>query len=204
MPMDLIMIRHTSVGVPRGTCYGWTDVSVADTFEQEAAETLCNLQPLMPFDRVFSSPLTRARMLAEYCMRREGGKEKNSDPLSISQEQLSIVNYQLSITFDPRLKEMNMGDWEMQQFDSISDPKLQEWYDDFMHKPTTNGESFPQFYSRVASFLDELRQQPFRRVAIFAHGGVLIAAAIYAGLFPADEHAFSHLVPYGGIQQLSI
>ena len=91
--MDLIMIRHTSVGVPRGTCYGWTDVPVADTFEQEAAETLRDLQPLMPFDRVYSSPLTRARMLAEYYMRREGGKEKNSDPLSISQEQLSIVNY---------------------------------------------------------------------------------------------------------------
>lgn len=189
MPMDLIMIRHTSVGVPRGTCYGWTDVPVADTFEQEAAETLRHLRPLMPFDRVYTSPLTRARMLAEYCM---------------SREELSIINHQLSITPDPRLKEMNMGDWEMQQFESISDPKLKEWYDDFMHKPTTNGESFPQFYRRVASFLDELRQQPYQRVAIFAHGGVLIAAAIYAGLFPADEHAFSHLVPYGGIQQLAI
>ena len=189
--MDLIMIRHTSVGVPRGTCYGWTDVPVADTFLQEAAETLRNLHPLMPFDRVYSSPLTRARMLAEYCM-----------------EQLPPTNppsrQPTEIILDPRLKEMNMGDWEMQLFDEIGDPHLQEWYDDFMHQPTTNGESFPQFYRRVASFLDDLHQHPCHRAAIFAHGGVLIAAAIYAGLFPADEHAFSHLVPYGGIQQLSI
>ena len=37
------MIRHTSVGVPKGTCYGWSDVPVADTFEAEAAETKRNL-----------------------------------------------------------------------------------------------------------------------------------------------------------------
>ena len=37
--MEVYMIRHTSVGVPKGTCYGWTDVPIADTFEQEAAET---------------------------------------------------------------------------------------------------------------------------------------------------------------------
>ncbi|MBO4827032.1 MAG: alpha-ribazole phosphatase [Prevotella sp.] len=177
--MDLIMIRHTSVGVPHGTCYGWTDVPVADTFEQEAAETLRNLQPLMPFDRVYTSPLTRAKQLATFC----GFPDA---------------------TQDRRLMEMNMGDWEMQRFEAIDDPRLEEWYDDFMHKQTTNGESFPLFYQRVTAFLDDLRQQPLQRVAIFAHGGVLIAAAIYAGLFPADRHAFSHLVPYGGIQQISI
>ena len=28
--MDVILIRHTSVNVPKGTCYGWSDVPVAD------------------------------------------------------------------------------------------------------------------------------------------------------------------------------
>ena len=34
--MDIVLIRHTSVGVEKGTCYGWSDVPVADTFETEA------------------------------------------------------------------------------------------------------------------------------------------------------------------------
>ena len=88
------MIRHTSVGVPKGTCYGWTDVPVADTFEQEAAETKRNLESMLDnnkLDIVFSSPLTRARKLAAFC------------------------GYDNPVT-DDRLKEMNMGDWEMMRY----------------------------------------------------------------------------------------
>lgn len=79
-----------------------------------------------------------------------------------------------------------MGDWEMQHFDEIAktDPHIQEWYKDFMHLNATNGESFLQLYARVADFFDELKKQPYERVAIFAHGGVLICGGIYAGLLP--------------------
>ena len=44
--MDIIMVRHTRVGVPKGTCYGWSDVPVADTFEQEATLTKSNLDAI--------------------------------------------------------------------------------------------------------------------------------------------------------------
>jgi alpha-ribazole phosphatase len=73
-----------------------------------------------------------------------------------------------------------------------------------MHQPTTNGESFPEMYARVASFFDELRQHDYERVAIFAHGGVLICAGIYAGLYAADEHAFEHITPYGGVIEIEL
>ena len=65
--MKVTLIRHTKVAVPEGTCYGWSDVALADTFEQEAAATKHNLQKNLPFDAIFSSPLTRARQLAAYC-----------------------------------------------------------------------------------------------------------------------------------------
>lgn len=176
--MEIIMVRHTRVGVPRGTCYGWSDVPLADTFEQEAAVTKGNLSRYEPFDAVFSSPLSRARKLAAFCGF-------------------------LSPVTDERLKEMNMGDWEMQRYDKIEDGRPQEWYDDYMHVAATNGESFPMFYARVCSFLDELRHKPYRRVAVFAHGGVLMCAGIYGGLFPEKE-CFSHLVECGGIQTLTL
>lgn len=176
--MEVILVRHTSVDVPKGTCYGWTDVPVRDTFEQEAAETLGNLRKHFPFDAAFTSPLTRARKLATFC----------GFPDAVC---------------DDRLKEMNMGDWEMHLYDEIKDPHLKEWYDDYMNQSTTGGESFPQLYARVAQFLDELRQKDFRRVVIFSHGGVLISAGLYAGLYDEDS-AWDHLVPHGGILKIVI
>ncbi|HEY9551184.1 MAG TPA: alpha-ribazole phosphatase [Prevotella sp.] len=178
--MKIVLIRHTRVDVPQGTCYGWSDVPVAETFTTEATEVKRCLQPYGTFDAVFSSPLTRARKLACFC----GYPEPQTDE---------------------RLKEMNMGDWEMQRYEDIekTDASIFDWYNDYMHLPTTNGESFPQLYSRVAHFLDELQTHSYRQVAVFAHGGVLVCAGIYGGLF-SREHAFDHLVPYGGIEVIKI
>ena len=51
--MDIILVRHTSVDVPKGTCYGWTDVPVRNTFEKEAEVTRQSLEQFLPFDKVF-------------------------------------------------------------------------------------------------------------------------------------------------------
>ena len=171
------MIRHTSVAVPKGTCYGWSDVPVADTFEQEAAATRARLEGMV-FDQVYSSPLSRAHKLAAFC----------GFPHPI---------------LDDRLKEMNMGEWEMQRYDEIRDEALERWYADYMHLPATGGESFPMLLARVSAFLDELRQKPFRHVAVFAHSGVLVSAGIYARLW-GETDAFAHSVPYGGIQEMEL
>ena len=176
--MEVVLVRHTSVDVPSGTCYGQTDVPVAATFAQEAATTKRELQQYEPFDRVYSSPLTRARLLAAFC------------------------GYARPV-LDSRLKEMDMGQWEMQRYDDISDPYLQQWYGDYLHLPTPGGESFTEQLARVSAFLDELRRQPYRRVAIFAHGGVLGCAAIYSGLYTL-ETAWDHLTPYGGIIKINL
>ena len=52
--MEVVMIRHTSVNVAKGTCYGWTDVPVSDTFEQEASITKSKLDGIT-FDAVYYS-----------------------------------------------------------------------------------------------------------------------------------------------------
>ena len=96
-----------------------------------------------------------------------------------------------------------MGDLEMQLYDEITDPYKEQWYNDYMHLPTPHGEGFPQLYQRVASFLDELKREDYRRVAVFAHGGVLICAGLYGKLF-APEKAWDNLVPYGGIEKIEL
>jgi len=101
------------------------------------------------------------------------------------------------------LKELNFGDWEMHRFNEIADANLERWYADYLHVKATNGESFEDQYRRVAGFLDELRQKPYEQVAIFAHGGILLNAQIYAGIIKPEE-AFSALTPYGGIVKIKL
>ena len=175
--MEAVFVRHTSVDVPKGTCYGQSDVDVAATFPEEAAIVKARLQAMRPFDAAYASPLQRAVKLAAFC-----GYEKP--------------------VLDNRLKEMSMGEWEMRRYEDITDPYIEKWYADYLHLPTPGGEGFPQLYHRVASFLDELRQREENRVVIFAHGGVLACAGIYAGLYTANQ-ALAHQVPYGGILPLS-
>ena len=56
--------------------------------------------------------------------------------------------------------EINFGDWEMKPFEQNEDPRLQEWYVDYMNVAATGGESFAMQYRRVGQFLDELRKKP--------------------------------------------
>lgn len=176
--MEIILIRHTSVDVPKGTCYGQTDVPLKPTFEQEAAVTLEKLNAYAPFDQVYTSPLSRCTRLATYC----------GFPEAIH---------------DPRLLELNFGEWEMQNFNDIKDSRLQEWFDDYLNVPATNGESFSMQYRRVADFLDVLKTKPYQKVAIFTHGGVLACAQIYVGLLE-PENVFTSSIPYGSITNMII
>lgn len=176
--MEVYLIRHTSVDVAPGVCYGQTDVPLRPTFEAEAAVCNQQLQSLAPFDAVFTSPLTRCVRLATFC------------------------GYPDAIR-DRRIMEINFGAWEMKPFDEIHDPRLEEWFADYLHVAATDGESFAMQYERVSHFLDELKQQPWQRVALFAHGGVLISAQIYAGQITPEE-AFSALTPYGGIIRIEL
>lgn len=175
--MVVYLIRHTSVDVPQGVCYGQTDVPLKPTFEVEATQVTANLQGVS-FDKVYTSPLTRCVRLATFCGYPDAER-------------------------DNRLKEINFGDWEMHRFNEISDTNLEKWYADYLHVKATNGESFDDQFRRVANFLDELRQQHFQQVAIFAHGGVLLNAQVYAGIIKPEE-AFSALTPYGGIIKIKL
>ena len=176
--MELIFIRHTSVNVPPGTCYGQTDVPVSDTFPEEADAVLEELRQYEPFDAVYTSPLTRCVLLAEHC----------GHPRAIR---------------DRRLLELNFGDWEMKQFNRISDPRLDLWFDNYIHYPAGGGESFIMQLTRVSDFIDEVLRKPYNRVAVFAHGGILVSAEIHAGRISLED-AFNEVPPYGSILKINM
>jgi alpha-ribazole phosphatase len=67
--MALILLRHTTPRVSPGTCYGRTDLDVADSFEAEAETALAALPR---FDRIISSPLVRCHKLAGFISEQAG------------------------------------------------------------------------------------------------------------------------------------
>jgi alpha-ribazole phosphatase len=170
------MVRHTAVDVPVGTCYGRMDVPMRESFADEA-EAVRRALAEERFDDVFTSPLSRCLRLAEAC------------------------GYGVTAVRDERLREIDFGAWEGRLYDEIDDLALQAWYDDYLHARPTGGETFDEQRARVAEFLEEVRLGGLRRVLVFTHGGVMVAAGIHAGLWSAED-AFSHTPPYGGILKL--
>jgi alpha-ribazole phosphatase len=56
--MKLTLIRHTSLQVPVGVCYGQSDIDVAASFANELELTKAKIAGMM-FDAVYTSPLQR-------------------------------------------------------------------------------------------------------------------------------------------------
>ena len=175
--MQITLIRHTTPEVPVGTCYGQTDVPLRSTFTEEAELVRSRLVGI-PFDAAYTSPLSRCTCLADYCGYPDARR-------------------------DSRLLEINFGEWEMQRYDRIVDPRLQEYYADYIHTAATGGESFAIQLERVSNFLHELASQPLRHVALFTHGGTILCTQVYAGIYSLAE-CFEHQTPYGGIVTLQI
>lgn len=182
--MNIYIVRHTSVDVKPGTCYGQTDVALRSSFTDEAEKVKENLGKIMSsgvdFYKIYTSPLSRCVKLADYCGFPEAVREN-------------------------RVKEINFGSWEMQPFDSIVDPQLQNWFEDFINVRPTNGESFMDLYHRVSSFLDGLKSEvpEDENVLIFAHGGILVCTQIYTGMIQMKQ-AFESVPEYGSILKFEI
>ena len=173
--MEAVLVRHTSVDVPPGVCYGRTDVPLKATFPQEATAVAAAL-PTPPFDAVYTSPLSRCERLAAFCGWPDAVRESC-------------------------LLEMDFGAWEMRPWMAISDPRLKVWFADWMHAPTAGGESFDGMCGRVGSFIGRLKAAGLSRVLFFTHGGVIACARTVAGSCSVEQ-AFAETAPYGGVVTL--
>lgn len=167
--MQLYLVRHTSVGVPKGVCYGQTDVPLNASFADEALIVKERLKDLRP-TAVYSSPLTRCTRLAAFCGFADA-------------------------SLDNRLKELHFGDWEGQEWDSLD---MAVWKTDWINTPAPNGESLAQMYGRVAAFFDELKEQTNDTVLIFTHGGVMNCAKVYFRQTTLEK-SFEQLPVYGEV-----
>ncbi|MCU0468116.1 MAG: alpha-ribazole phosphatase [Arcicella sp.] len=176
--MEIFLVRHTSVNVPKGICYGKSDVGLSERASAEIKNTVerlsnhCDIKTA----KVWSSPATRCLQLAE------------------------SINAQFDI--DERLWEMNFGDWEMKAWDDIKRKESETWMMDFVNVRTPNGESFKELSARANEFLDEVIDQSHRQVVLVNHAAT-IRTLICRALDLDLKNAFRMEIDYGSISKIT-
>lgn len=127
------------------------------------------------FDAVYSSPLSRCTKLA----------------CSIFPES--------QIRIDQRLTELDFGDWEMAEWNSMSEtPEGKAWFADYVNTHCPNGESLLDLMNRSQSFLAALSGNSFSHVLVFTHAGI-IRSMMSLLQHKTPEEAFNTPLEYGQI-----
>jgi alpha-ribazole phosphatase len=149
----LWLVRHAQPLIAPGICYGQLDVPADVEATAACARTLAEALPHgIP---IICSPLQRCEQLAHV---------------------LLGLRADLTYKIDPRLQEMDFGQWEGQRWDDIGAAALDAWVADFPHHRPGGGESVQSFMHRVAAAWDEARG-PSGAVWI-THAGVIRAATL--------------------------
>ena|SRR5687768_5541919 len=174
--MEIFLIRHTKPAIAAGICYGQTDIDLAESFREEA-EIIAKYLP-GNIQHVISSPLLRCRRLAEWLFPRS------------------------SIEFNNNLKEIDCGDWEMNEWDEIPKEVLDPWMREFATSPFPNGESYDKFYQRIIIEFEHIIHNYRATVAIVSHGGVMRSILSYISHTPLQNSFDCFKIPFGTVVEI--
>lgn len=152
--MRIYFVRHGQTEWNRmGKMQGHTDIALNEQGKAQARMTKEKLEGIR-FDRVYCSPLTRAKETAQIIM--EG--------------------WHLPLLEDVRLCERNFGVYEGNYTKNLDYYELWKYSD---VPPFAGAEDSISFYRRVECFLDEIINDGDENILIVAHGGVSIPYYCY-------------------------
>ena len=166
------LVRHTRPRVSDGVCYGATDLDVAATFEEEAAQVV---ETLAPAQRLVTSPLHRCRRLAERIGAAQG----------------------LTPRIDGRLREMDFGTWEGVRWNAVPRDELDAWAADFLHARPHGGENVYMLRERTWAAIDDYQRSGLAHIVV-THHGIIKAAVARNG----DPEAWKFHLDFGGSLRL--
>ena len=177
--MEIYLVRHTSVNVAKGLCYGQTDVPLEEPFW----DNFVTIKTQLPSSgyKVYASPLLRCKLLAEY---------------------LSPLH---QVKYDKRLKELSFGEWENILWNKIDADLASRWMQDFVYTVPPEGESFANLYERVKAFIFDLlnHHDQSKPLVIVSHAGVIRCFLCYVLHMPLSQ-AFKIPVDFGSITKIEI
>lgn len=172
--MQVFLIRHTRPLLAADVCYGQLDMDCEDP--QPVAARLCRQIP--PGTPIFSSPLKRARALA--------------DALGAA--------CSIAPRIDARLSEVSFGEWEGKTWEEIGRAALDAWAADVLHFTPPGGESVAQMRARVIEFAKTLT---LPRAVIVSHAGVMKTLCGHWQGLPDETWARLEF-PFGALFELTV
>jgi len=177
--LNLTIIRHTSVKVSAGTCYGRSDVELSGTYDSERRIIIENMNGIS-YDFIYTSPLSRCYKLA------------------------ADISGDHEVTCDSRLSELDFGDWENCLWEDIyKTQNAVKWFENWTDTPCPNGESFSQMVSRVKDFiLEKFSEHKNDDLLIVTHSGVIRIILFLLQNLNIDE-IFKIQPDFGEIIQIS-
>ena len=159
---------------------GQRDFPLNETGEAQARDAHDKFRELgIEFDRVYTSPLSRARRTAEIVV---------SAPGTGAQEGAAVED----MILEPRLIEMDYGPYEGCDLKNLPEEMLY-FFKDFKHHPAPDGvEQLPDLVARLGSFLEDLRAQlgdtRGENILLSTHAIAMKAALEY--LTPGSDGAY--------------
>jgi alpha-ribazole phosphatase len=147
--MKVTLIRHLAPLIVPGICYGRLDVAM-DPSAQGQTASLAADPALHDAARVWTSPAVRCRVLAD----------------------MIAATLGVPLTIDPRLQELNFGDWEGHPWEAIERADLDRWAASPLTFAAPGGESGAELVARIHDFHADLRKV-CEDCVIVSHGGPL-------------------------------
>lgn len=150
--MILYLVRHGAAMDCEGRCVGRTDAALSPA-GAAPLHALRDGWPEAP-GRVIASPLARARSSAA----------------------VLAESWRLPVATEPRLAEMDFGEWDGRTWDDIERAdggRLAAWMSEWVSIPAPGGESYADVAARVSSWAGELPRQ--ESTLVVAHAGSIRA-----------------------------
>ncbi len=166
----MIFLRHPKPEAPEGICYGQTDLDIGPEGEAQIALAL---KATPRIARVIASPARRCRRLAGALAARDG----------------------VGLVLDPRLWEMDFGDWEGMRWEDIPRADSDPWTEDPWRIAPPGGETFTAVHARVAAVIGEVIAEVAPGTAPVCHAGSIRMARIILTGAGFDE-VCAEPVPY--------
>lgn len=172
--MTVYVVRHGETRYNKARLLqGEVDIELNEYGRELARLTAEGLKEI-PFDRVYSSPLCRAKETA----------------------QIIMGNQDIPLTLDARIREISLGEYEGLCFDkenyTIPDPDFMDFFSaPERYKAAPKGESFPDVIARTGEFWEEIINDPEnegKTILITSHGAAIRGLLSYIQKSPLENY----------------
>ncbi|CAA0102567.1 Phosphoserine phosphatase 1 [Zhongshania aliphaticivorans] len=155
----LCFVRHgqTYANIDK-VWHGQTDTELTPEGYEQTQKLGAYFEQYITPTVIYSSPLQRARITAE----------------AISQR------FDIPLNLDPRLMELDLGDWEGETYESLSSTGNNTLHN-LVHQPdfcSPNGESQNAVKDRMLAAIDEIREKHHKDTVVIVSHGVAISIAL--------------------------